>query len=142
MEYRKGLLFILILLEVALALFMVYENSSGTDICASGKSCGAVQNSIYGQIFGIKLTELAVIAFVALFIVYYLVYREKVHYNFFVLCTLVGAGMAIYFISLQLFVLHEICSNCMIVDGIAIVIFVVSIIEFWYVRKNSKAPMI
>lgn len=137
MDYRKGLLFILIFLEVFLSIYMVYEGNIGGALCITGEGCKNVQNSIYGQIFGIKLTELAIIAFVALLVVYYLVYFRKIHYNFFFASTILGAGLSAYFIYLQLFVLKQICSNCMIVDGVMIIIFLVAGYEFIELKKSG-----
>ncbi len=119
---------------------MVFENPS-SGFCASGSGCTNVQNSIYSKfsLFGMefKLTEFAVLAFVILIVVYYLVYKEKVHYRFFLACSGIGAALAISFICIQLFVLKQICSNCMIVDTLAIIIFIIALIEYPIARAKK-----
>jgi uncharacterized membrane protein len=127
---RKNLVFLIVslmILELILTGFLAYTNltSSASGFCVAGKGvseCNTVQNSIYGELFGVKLGILGFFAFLILLGVF--IYEEKSKQNglFFVLAS-VGALFAVYFIYIQLVVLKQICSTCVVVDGIAIVIF-------------------
>lgn len=107
----------IILFEIIMVSQMIKESDAG--FC-SIDSCNKVQNSVFGSIFGIKVTYIAIIAF---FILLFLFLNNKKYYN---LATYVGIIIAIYFIFVQFFVINQICKDCMIVDSSMIILFVLS----------------
>ena len=120
--------------EIAMAGFLVYKDMNPTktnlNICIKGGSCESVQNSVYGSIFGIKLPVYGLIAFIILLGLYFL--NKKLH----LLTALIGMGISLTLISIQVFVLKQICSNCMIVDFTMITIFLISLVNYFIFKKK------
>jgi uncharacterized membrane protein len=133
-SYKKILpivLILLIILQIGLSAYLIYEANTSAYICVVGQSCDYVQNTQYGTMFGIKLAYLSIFAFVFLGIMFF------VNRYLFLISAIVGSLFAIYFISIQLFVLKQICSTCMLLDGTMIIIAILAIINF-VVNKNEK----
>ena len=133
MEYIKGLLFILIAAEIILSGYLAYSSLSGTiPVCLTGKGCEIVQNSQYSQILGIPLSILGTISLILLLIFYYLAYKGKINYNWFLAACIFGTLDALYFIYLQFFVIKALCSNCLFVDFGMILILIIALMN----KKN------
>ena len=131
MEYRKGLIGMLILANIIVAGYLAYTEVFCVEpFCLTGGGCKIVQNSEYGSILGIKLGVVGIIGFFALFLSYILAYKKKIDYKIYLTMSFIGALGAIYFISLQFFVIKAVCSNCMAVDFNAILIFLISYYDF------------
>lgn len=130
-KYLPIVLFLLIFIQIGLSAYLIYESNTSGYICVVGESCDYVQNTQYGTMFGIKLAYLAIFAFVFLGLIYF------VNRYLFLASSIVGALFSIYFISIQLFVLKQICSTCMLLDGTMIIIVILAIINF-FVNKNDK----
>ena len=131
MEYKKGLLFMLILASIAINIFFIATENPDSTYCLSGQGCKIVQNSVYATLLGdTRNSHLGMIAFLALFLVFFLTYKNKIKYKYFLAMTYVGAILAVYFIYLQFFVINAICSNCMAIDIIMIIIAVVAILDY------------
>ena len=119
----------LLIFEILLSLYLITKDlnkKQDQNICIIGKGCDIVQQSVYGQVFGIKLPFLAIFAFIILLILYF--YNKKIFYFGIFLGTL----FSLYLITVQLFILKHICSNCMIVDIIMILIFIFYRIEILF----------
>ncbi len=122
MDYKSIIIIALILFEIGMCSYLIYKDLKGTpNVCMIGHSCDSVQSSIYGSIFGIKLSYIAVFAFISL-LLSFLFYKP-----IFAIGTYLGAAAAVVLIAIQLFVLKEICSNCMIIDGTMILILLASL---------------
>ncbi len=126
----KEIITILILIELLLSIYLVYYQDSA--FCLKGFSCAEVQNSSYAQLFGIKLTYFGLLAFAALFIVNALtLYTEhKRIKQLLMLMVSLGALFSIYFLSIQFFILKKVCSSCLLIDGLMILILLISIYEY------------
>jgi len=141
-EYKnviKVVILVLLLAEIIMSVSLAYENWKRDEaLCIIGESCTAVQSSIFGEILGIKVSYMAVIAFIALLVIYFV--DEKA----FVLGAAVGTVTALYFIILQLFVLKEICTSCMVIDGTMLIIFGLFIFELKMKKKKigSSEPKV
>ncbi len=139
-KFAVNLLLLLVVLELALTGFLSYETATSvTGFCVIGEDvgdCSDVQNSQYGEIFGIRLSYVGFFSFLVLFLVFLRDFHKKKISKLFFLLTLIGALFAVYLIFVQLFVLKQICTTCMIVDGLAVLIFFVSIMIF------KKAPLV
>ncbi|MAG24368.1 hypothetical protein CMI47_02215 [Candidatus Pacearchaeota archaeon] len=127
MKYTQGLILILILLNVFLAAFIIYTESTETYVCAKGFSCESVLNSKYSETFGIKTSYLGLTYFLVLLLTYTLTYHKKIPQKYFTILAAIGALYAIYFLYIQAFVLKAFCSNCLVVDIAAIIIFALSL---------------
>jgi uncharacterized membrane protein len=133
MEYLKGLLFILIAAEIILSGYLAYTVLSGIDaVCLTGENCKIVQNSQYSQILGIPLSVIGTLSFLALIILYSLVYKGLLDYNWFLAACIFGTLDALYFIYLQFFVIKALCSNCLFVDFGMILILIIALMN----KKN------
>ncbi|MFA5857180.1 MAG: vitamin K epoxide reductase family protein [Candidatus Pacearchaeota archaeon] len=121
----------LIIIEIIFSLYLLYVGvTNETQICVKGESCSEVQNSSYGELFGIQLPYYSLVCFVALILIYF--WNKKL----FLIGTLLGGLFAIYLIFVQLFVLKKICTTCMMVDIIMLLITTLSC--FLYVIKTKK----
>lgn len=131
MEFKKGLILILICANIILSFYLAYLEATGNQgICLTGQGCQEVRNSAYSAIYGIKLAYLGLASFSALLILYFLAYKNKIPYALFMLASLLGAILALYFLYLQAFVIRAFCSTCLATDTIAIVIAVLAIIDY------------
>lgn len=143
MENKQWTMMILILLvatELVLTGFLSYKAATSVaGFCVIGNdvgNCESVQNSEYGKIFGIKLGYIGLFSFLVLSVALARDFRRKKLSRLFVVLTLIGFLFALYLIYLQIFVLKQICTACIVVDGIAIAIFFVSMTAF------RKAPLV
>lgn len=129
----------LLVIELVLTGFLSYKSATSVQsFCVIGQeagSCDSVQGSGYGSLFGIKLGYLGLFSFLVLSAVLFLDLGKKKLSKIFVWLSFVGAVFAIYLVYVQLFVLGQICTTCMFVDGIAILIFFVSL-------SARKAPLV
>ena len=125
----------LIIIELVLSFYIYYSISTHMPFCIIGKGCDAVQNSYYGNIFGMQVSLFGTIAFALLFILYLYAHKSYKRYRFFLACTSIGALFSLYFLYLQISIIKSICSSCVIIDGLMIFIFVWSLKEFLKLRK-------
>lgn len=131
MEYRKGLLFILIAVEIILSAYLVYTSQFDTGgFCLTGTGCQTVKNSPYSSLLGVPLSWMGLIAFVVLFMAYYASYTSRASSWIPLALAVIGTAFAIYFLSLQFFVIHALCSTCLIVDFLTIIILGIMIYDF------------
>lgn len=140
MRYLKEILLFLILVEVILTGSFVFGESEGT-YCVVGESfCSDVQNSKYGELFGIGVGELGFYAFSFMFLFgIYLFYFDSNYYKYFHFMFLVGFLFAVYFLSLQFFVLEKVCSICLLIDWLMVFIFALAIYGRKVFLKSSKS---
>ena len=130
MEYHKGLLFILIAAEIIISANIAYVNYSGSTSCIIGSGCNIIQKSSYSTIFGISISLIGFIAFSLYFLIYLLTHHNKIKRNFFLISSIIGSIFAVYFIFLQLFVIKQICTSCMLIDFLMIFILVIAIYDY------------
>ena len=130
MKYHKGLLFILIAVEVILSANIAYVNYQGLTSCIIGSDCNIVQKSSYATIFGINVSLIGFIAFSLYFLIYLLTHHDKIHKNFFLTSSIIGSIFALYFIFLQLIIIKQICTICMIIDVLMILILSIAIYDY------------
>jgi len=126
----KNIITILILAEIILSLYLVFIPEK--QLCVSGFSCGEVQNSVYAQIFGIKLSYFGILAFSLLFIINAItLYTEHKGFKHTLRAMiLLGSLFASYFLFIQFFILHKLCSSCLAVDTLMLIILLISIYEY------------
>lgn len=143
---KLKLSYVLAVVLVCLSVFTIYlavQDSAGSTVCLTGSesdasNCQTVQNSEYGSILGVKVSYIGAVGVTLLAILFFLS-RSKLKYseNFYeiyLLGTVIGAVGAIYFISIQLFVLKSICSSCVVVDSSILVVAALT----WLERKRNK----
>ena len=130
-----GIIAGLILFEILFTIYLLSVSRDDSFLCDFKSSCSVVQNSVYGEIFGFKVSWLGLMGFVALLYFYFLALTEKRARVFYFLLSFIGAIFAFYFIYLQFFVLKTICKICLIIDVTMIIIFVFS--YFWFKKFKT-----
>lgn len=101
--------------QLVLSAYLIHAKAQAELFCVVGKSCDAVQQSVYGQLWGIDVSTLGFIAFLLLGACYFLRARPLFH-CFFLWGTGIGVVGALYFIGVQVFILKQLCSSCMFID--------------------------
>lgn len=139
----RSIILVLLLFLTIFTIYLAISELFGQTVCITGAEgdhadCSTVQSSQYGKILGIKVTYLGTIG-VILLLVFFLLSssNSKFKQNFYevyLLGTIAGFLGAIYFISLQFFVLKTLCSSCLVVDSTIILISVLS----WIRHRNNK----
>jgi uncharacterized membrane protein len=140
MKYVKELIVLLVFLGVLFSGWMAWTNHLHGDsvFCSLGGSCDLVQKSEYGELFGVlKVTTFGFIAYIVFFILAVSAFFYGRYYELFSIASIIGAGFALYFMYLQAFVLNAYCSNCLIIDGLTILIFLVNG-GYWLKRRKVK----
>ncbi len=135
MNNIRKIIGILISFQLFFSIYLAYAEYNSQGICIFGKACETVQNSVYGQLFGIKLTYLGPFAFLILFAFYYLSYK-KVFYNLFLLAATLGAASASYLLYIQFFILKQICSTCFLIDSTLLLVFILTAADY-FLNKNN-----
>lgn len=140
MNKKEILIISIIIINLVLSLYLVYTNSKSGGICIIGESCSEVQSSEYGKIFGISLSKIGVISFAVLLVIYFL----KERYNFlnliFSILTIIGGLFALYFLSIQAFILKQFCSTCIVIDILAIILPIVVLSQKEKKSSSSTPP--
>ena len=137
-------IFIILVLMIIISSYLALADLSGSDICiintnGSKSDCSPVQDSKYGEFLGIKVVWYGRTGFIILFLLYFLNHKQndRTYHKAYLVLTITGALFAIYFISLQLFILKTICANCMIIDSLMILVTILSLIEY-----KQTAPVV
>jgi uncharacterized membrane protein len=125
------IIFGLLIFQVLFAAFLAYDEYSNSGFCSVG-SCDTVQNSGYGELFGISFNYLAIVCFIALFLAY------KHNNGIYIVGVTIGGLFSLYLIFLQLFVIQEICSNCMVIDSVMIIIAILTFRSKTYRKHLNK----
>jgi len=126
---------VLLLFLTVFTIYLSISEISGQTACIvntddAHANCLTVQNSKYGSIAGVKITYLGTLAIAVLFLLFLLSNsKNKFKQNFYeiyIVGTVVGTLSALYFLSVQFFVLKIVCSSCITVDSTLILISVLS----------------
>jgi uncharacterized membrane protein len=100
--------------------------------------CGAVLTSHYSTLFGVPVSALGVLYYIAVLLVSFGLLlelgKEIVLEKLLVIIVTLGALTSLSFIALQFFILHAICPYCMVSDTVCIIIFG---IVFYSLFKNK-----
>ena len=136
MKIKKIIFFLLLFLSI-FTIYLTISEYLGESVCLTNQdsaNCSTVQNTSYGKILGIKVLYLGAIAITLLFLIFIIAnsknkYREN-FYEIYILGTIIGTIGAIYFISIQFFILKAICSPCLIIDFGIILISILSWVDY------------
>lgn len=134
---NKNYILISLLFILALAFSLYLELNPVPKICLAGENCDYVRSTKYAELFGISLTKYAIVIFsiiISLSIYYAIKNKENLYLNSFVY---ICSGFALYFISLQIFVIKKICIYCLIIDSLVITSSLILLINKW--KKYIKA---
>ena len=132
---KKTILLLLIILGLIVVVASSYQSATPSVICLTSENCAVVQSSSYAFIFGYSVAKLGVLAFAVFLSVYLVVLANSLPVWTFLLSNVIGALYAIYFLSIQAFVLKAFCSSCIVIDSLMIVI---AIYSFWVYKGSIK----
>jgi uncharacterized membrane protein len=138
---RKLLFWILALSLIALiaSVLIQIENITQSqtlnNVCtATGSSCNSVQNTEYGKILGVKIADIGLFAFMLFtLLVLHQITRPKFKHkkcfdNLMTAGAIIAGLFGIYLISLQVFVINQYCTYCLIIDFSSIILMLLVII--------------
>jgi len=122
-----GIIIVCAILGILNASFVYYKDQSGGPLpCFVVSGCDAVQSSPYSHLFGISLSLWGVGYYVILMIVTICIVNPKSKIqnlkpeiskyilNGFILWVWFGFLFSLYLLVLQLFVIHALCSSCLV----------------------------
>ena len=139
--------FIVALLGFADATYLTIEHYRNViPPCTATGGCETVLTSSYSVIFGIPVSLLGSIYYLAILIGTFLYLESKhgsgtirAHHSAILkwtfIATALGFGMSLWFVFLQLFVIHSICEYCMGSATTSTTLFIAAI---FMLRKSSK----
>jgi uncharacterized membrane protein len=128
-------------LAAALAAFLLWQSLSGAAIpgCGGGSGCDAVLSSRWSRIGPIPVSALALPIFLSLAICSLAAARREQRHErvqrFLLALAIIASGAAIWFISIQAFVIHHFCTYCTITHALALA---ASALVFWQARNNDR----
>jgi len=116
MNPKYTLVSILLLVALASSAILAFEPLSV--VCNAEQGCALVQNSVYAYTFGIKNSLYGVGIFSVLLLLALLqIFKHSGKMERFLKSSLiVGSAVAVYFLFLQIFILHAYCKYCIVVD--------------------------
>jgi uncharacterized membrane protein/protein-disulfide isomerase len=122
---------ILSLLAAVLAAFLLWNSLSGAQIpgCGGGSGCDSVLSSRFSRIGPIPVSALALPVFLTMGI---LAPRDRP--RLLPALAILAAGAAIWFISIQAFILHRFCAYCTVTHALALA---ASILIFWQWSRSQ-----
>lgn len=147
MKYRMAAaLLSLVGVFVSSYLYLYKIGKIGTLACGTG-GCETVQTSEWARFFGVEVSLIGLIGYLALFLVALaglqppLVARRGVALILAVLSG-VGVAFAIYLTALELFVIHAICQWCVTSAVIITVVFVAAVLDVRQVRAGKSESVV
>lgn len=126
--------FALIILLIAFTSYIIISDLAGKAVCfGEGSDCVGVQGSEYGKVFGVKVAYIGLFGLLVVLLFYSLAnsnHSEKETFRkYYLIAVSLGSLGAIYFLSIQFFVLKQICSSCLVVDFGMLLLAVLSFVE-------------
>lgn len=128
MKY-KIILFLIALSIISSAILSFIPIEQACQVSVSG--CYKVQSSDYETTFGMKNAHLGLVAFTILFIITAIHTKKptKQTKKLILYGLITASAIAIYFIYLQLFIIHAICYYCMTIDISTIIALTIMLIK-------------
>jgi uncharacterized membrane protein len=104
---KKNLLLSLSIAGIAICLYLVYTKITSNPLVCGFGNCEKVQNSPYAVFLGIPLGYWGLIYYFALFTLVYKNYKKLIGF-----AAVWGIVFSIYLLSLEIFIIKEICMWC------------------------------
>ena len=112
---------------------LIYKLTSNNLMCLGSGGCSTINSSRYSEIYGIPVSLLGLLAYLAIVVVHALEPRLKLaeeHGPLLVFgISLVGVLYSAYLTYLELYVIHAICPFCVVSAILITIIFVLAIIR-------------
>ena len=125
MNLKYLLISVLLLVALAGSAILAFEPLSV--VCNAEQGCVFVQNSVYANTFGIKnsLYGVGVFSVLLLLALLQIFKRSSKVEKFLKFSLIVSSAVAVYFLFLQMFILHAYCKYCIVVDLAVILALIV-----------------
>ncbi len=107
--------------------YLTISHLSNTEvICSIVEGCDVVLSSIYSEVFGVPLAGFGLLFYLSLFFggLYVLGSKNMAFAKKLLVLPLIGLGVSLYLVYLQLFVLNAICQYCMISATLSLLLFI------------------
>ncbi len=120
----------LILIEAILSFFVYTQIRAHKPFCILGNGCNIVQNSAYSSIFGINVSLFGTLCFAALFVLYVWAHNNQQRYRWYLAAVVLGSLVSLYLLILQFFIIKSVCSSCVVIDILMLIIMGLSFYEY------------
>ncbi len=143
---RLGVIGIMILAfcGLAVAFYIAQHEASGTLRCSiQGLSgCNTVAASPYSYLFGIPLSEFGILFYSIVFVLAALevVVFDRLLRRILQAAALVGVAASLYFIFVQVFLIHALCEYCLASAVITLLILIFASLIEPVVKRPEHAP--
>lgn len=130
MTYKYYILLAFFLVSLTASIILSFVPVQ--DVCNLKEGCYTVYNSSYNSILGIKNSYLGTLLFMAGILLIYSQIKNpsRLKRNLISIMTIIGAGIAIFFLIIQFFVLKAYCQYCLIID-FSVLAALITIIIYW-----------
>lgn len=133
---KKAIWFSIILAVLGImdsTYLLIYKISKNNAMCLGSGDCSTVNASRYSMIYGIPVSLLGILAYLAILIILILEFRtilssENATYLVFG-SSLVGVLFSVYLTYVEFFVIHAVCPFCIVSAIIITLIFIISTIK-------------
>jgi len=144
----RALLFVFVTASIfglADSAYLTYVHYFGPTLgCTILEGCNTVASSSYAQFLGIPLSLFGVLYYgtMILFVTIYMHAKNLIMLPVIMLFTSTGMILSLYFLYLQVFVIHALCAYCIASLITSSIIFLISLIFFFYAYLPSKSSVL
>ena len=138
----RRIMFVIAVLGMALAAYLVYVHYSGArPVCTSkgGDTCLKVQTSVWSKVGGVPVSLIGLIGYVAIFGSLVVPDRDETRIATLGM-TLVGVCFSGYLTYRELFTLHEICEECAASAVLMALLFIGAVWRFLVTDDRPPLP--
>ncbi|MFA6094898.1 MAG: vitamin K epoxide reductase family protein [Candidatus Paceibacterota bacterium] len=136
---------LLALLGVADSVYLLIKHYTFSPVVCGPfiAQCDSVLSSSYSEVFGVPLALGGVVFYAALviFLVSMLIRQKQMFARLYMAITCFGIIFSAHFVYLQIRVLHEICTYCMVSASISTLLFILGIFIFRHIIPVTYAEI-
>lgn len=115
-DWKDISIILLSLTGILLSLYLTINYYSGSDLsyCITGTDCDVVKKSAYSKIFGLPVSALGIIGYIAICVSMLSSLSKRNKWNMLFIFSSLGFSFSIYLTYLELFIIKAVCSYCII----------------------------
>ncbi len=127
-RHKYDIIILLALVGFATSIYLtVYKILGVTIPCSVTHGCETVLSSRYSTLLGVPLAEWGIVFFAAVIFAALMANHYRVWRRLLGLGLGAGALAALVFLSLQFFVIKQVCQYCFVCDTLAIILFLIDL---------------
>ncbi len=127
-RHKYDIIIVLSLIGFGVSIYLAVTKYLGATVpCSITGGCEDVLSSKYATIFGLPLAVWGAVFYIGVIGTALLANHYQMWKKILTILLSLGAIAAIYFLSLQFFVLHKVCQYCLITDILAIVLLLLDL---------------